>query len=161
MLKWGVGLIWLGIGLTAALRSSRGESRGGYVCGALGLALASAVTLRWHVDVLYLVRDGLMETGIYAQRGAIKLGIALVLVAGVLVGARLVWPWLRRQPKGLRLSLLTMLAFGIFLFALTSFLDALLPSVVQHPPGRYLLELCFASIAAVGIATWRERAPHG
>ena len=95
---------------------------------------------------------------VYSGRVAIKYAIAAILVWTMIIGGRIWGPWLRAQPKGLRLALMTMLAFGVYLVALTSFLDDLLPAALGQPPGRYLLELGFSGTAAFGIVTWREHA---
>jgi hypothetical protein len=156
--KLGLGLLWIAIGAIAGIRAARGAGRGGFLCAALGLAFATAVTLRWHVEVLFAARDLLHGLDIYSGRVAIKYAIAAILVGTTIIGARIWSPWLRGQPKGLRLALMTMLAFGVFLVASTSFLDDLLPAALGQPPGRYLLELGFAATAASGIVTWREHA---
>jgi len=156
--NWVWGSCWIAIGTIAGIRAARGAGRGGFLCAALGLAFATAVTLWWHIEVLFAARDLLHGLDIYSGRVAIKHAIAAILVGTTFIGARIWSPWLRGQPKGLRLALMTMLAFGVFLVALTSFLDDLLPAALGQPPGRYLLELGFASTAAFGIVTWREHA---
>ena len=156
--KLGLGLLWLAIAAIAGIRSARGAGRGGFLCAALGLAFAAAVTLRWHVEVLFAARDLLHGLDVYSGRVAIKYAIAAILVWTIIIGGRIWGPWLRGQPKGLRLALMTMLAFGVFLVALTSFLDDLLPAAFGQPPGRYLLEFGFSGTAAFGIVTWREHA---
>lgn len=158
MLQRGLGLLWFTIAVFASVGAARGEGRGGFLCAVLGLAFATAVSLRWHVDVLFAVRGWLRELDIYEQRGAVKLGIGLLLAVVVAAGVRLGGRHVRSQPPGLRLAIVVMLGFGLFLFALTAFLDALLPAVILHSPGRQLLELGFAATAAYGIATWRQHA---
>ena len=157
-LRWGLGSTWLTIAILSGVRAARGGGRGGFLCAALGLAFATAVTLRWHVELLFAARDLLRRLDLYADRVAVKIGIATLLSGAVLVGVRTGGDCLRRQPRGLRLALGSMLAFGVFLVALTAFLDDLLPGVVLRSPGRYLLEFGFAAAAALGIGTWRGHA---
>ena len=160
-LRWGLGLTWLAIGVYAGIRAARGAGRGGLLCAALGLAFATAVTLRWHVDVLNLARDVLHSLDLYSERALVKVGIAALLALALFGAVRVGSDALRRQPRGLRLALVAMLAFAVFLIALTAFLDDLLPAVLGRSPGRYLLELGFAATAAVGMGIWRADARAG
>ena len=160
-LRWGLGLTWLAIGACAGIRAARGAGGGGFLCAALGLAFATAVTLRWHVELLFLAREALHSLDLYGDRALVKLGTAALLALAVLAGVRFGGERLRRQARGLRLALVVMLAFGVFLIALTTFLDDFLPAALGRSPGRYLLELAFAVTAAVGIGSWRADARAG
>jgi hypothetical protein len=155
LFQWGLGLVWLSIALFAGIRAARGAGRGGYICAVLGLALACAAALRWHVEVLLAARHWLREQSMYESRMLIKVAIGAVLAIGIAIGARAGASYLRRQPQGLRLAIVTMMAFAVFLFALTAFLDDMLPLIVRRPPGRQLVELAFAGTAASGIAKWK------
>lgn len=109
------------------------------------LLFASLRAVTWNYAALEAARGALRAAGVYGQHGRWKLALA----AALLVAGAALWARVRRIAPDRRalICAAVVLLQGILIGIETISLDDVLPRVVTHQPGRYLVEGGLAALA--------------